>query len=1365
MAEAGKPPSTRDPDRLAQAVTAFRAGRRNEAKALCESILARFPEDIETLHLSAVIAAGQGQIENALTFERRVVALNPNHEEALQNLGSLLASQGRLEEALPALERAAARNPFGGSTLINLTSALRELGRHEEAVQAINRLLQRTPDHAEGLRQKALVLLAQAKVPQAVDLLRRSAALEPRAQTFGDLATALRLKGELANALAAGRDALKLEPANEMLSARILHQMDQACEWRQAETLRKRVERQRANALMTGRSVQESPFALIGYDDDSGDALRVAALAARSAERRAGPPLVLSRLPRGDGPITIGYLSQDFRDHAVAQLMVRCFERHDRSAVRVLAYGYGPDDSGEMRRRIRQAADGFADLGALNHRQAADRIVADEVDILVELTGHTSWTRLEIPALRPAPIQAAWLGYPGTMGSRYHDYALVDRTVAPAADARYFSERLVWLPDSYQPNDETRLIAAEPGSRADLGLPEEAFVFCSFNQGFKIEPVMFGLWMELLQALPRAVLWLWRPNDLIEENLRREAAARGVDPARLYFSDRLPKAQHLRRLQLADLALDTRLYNGHTTTSDALWAGLPVIALEGRHFASRVSASLLRAIGLPELVANSLPAYRDLALGLARHPERLAALRAKLAAHRTTAPLFDSGRFVQGLEGAYAAMTERHRKGLAPAAIAVEIDDENQTRWRFDEETVPARVAEALDLVAKAGAFHASQHHDQALAALDGALACDGSFIEARIQRAAVLVARGEREAALQGLEAVYAERPDHPLIAARMGALLIDLEREAEAERLLDAAIARDPEDIDALVERSRLSRQKVRLAEALGFADRALALDPDDPPALTVRAAALMPLGRAAEALPLLQAAIERNPSQRDAHRLLGNLMRAERKLPEAIGYYRRALAVDPHDETASANYAFELAYRGDWKALEEIKPRLRDQIDRALAKGQRPAITPFAALAFVEEPEACAAVARSWADAMERRMAPYCQNFPTVERPGPEGRLRIGYLSGDFSAHATMQLMRGLMRRHDRAQFQIFAYATNPDDGSSYRRDAQGEADHFRDLSAMDPGSAARTIAGDGVDILVDLKGWTNGARLEIPALRPAPLQATWLGFPGSTGARFFDYVLGDPIVTPPEAQGCFTERIVRLPGSYQVNDRERPIWPEPTTRAAQGLPERALVLASFNQGYKIEPFMFGLWMELLAALPQAVLWLWRSNDGIEPHLRKEAAARDVDPARLIFADRATTQRHLRRLGLADLALDTRVVNGHTTTSDALWAGLPVVTLKGAYFPARVSASLLQAIGLPELVADSLEQYRDIVLRYGRDPAALAALKTKLAHHRLTAPLFDTDRFARKLEAAYRAMWRRHCAGEKPAPIDIPAAGSPA
>lgn len=778
---------------LADAVAAFRVGRLAEAKKSCDALLAVLPDEIGVLHFSSVIAAGMGDSDAAIALARRVLALQPGHVEAQHNLGALLARQGRLAEALPLLERAAAQDLAPPNAIHSLARVLHELGRHEEALAILDRQLQRHPDDAEALRQKAAALVMMGQASAAVTCFERSVELNPRAATYSELSGALRLIGRLDAAIAASRRALELEPANDVAAARLLFQLDQACAWAESAPLRAQVRRQTASALALGRCPQEQPLTAIGYDDDPRGNLHVAAAHARLAERRAGAPLVLIRRAENREPLTIGYLSRDFREHATAHLVARCFEQHDRQAVRVHAYSYGPEVASEMRQRLRCATDLFVDIDALDHRRAAERIAADHVDILIDLMGHTSWARMEIPALRPAPVQAAWLGFPGSTGSRFHDYALVDRTVAPPAEARFFSEQLVWLPDSYQPNDDRRAIAAEPVDRAAIGLPDDAFVLCCFNQGFKIEPAMFGLWMDLLTVLPKARLLLWTLNDVIEGNLRRAAAALGIDPARLHFGGRLPKEQHLRRLQLADLALDTLIYNGHTTTSDALWAGLPVLALEGRHFASRVSASLLRAVGLPELVLRSLADYRELALALARDPARLAAIRAKLAVNRAHAPLFDSRRLARALEAAYRAMAERDARGLAPLAMAVEIDAAGATCRHQVDGAVPARPCDALDCLAKGSRLLQAHDYEPAIARFREALAHDGSFAEAWLQLGAALAAKGERAEALVALQTAHAEFPDHPLTRTRLAAVLIELGRNEEALSLRDQAIARD--------------------------------------------------------------------------------------------------------------------------------------------------------------------------------------------------------------------------------------------------------------------------------------------------------------------------------------------------------------------------------------------------------------------------------------------------------------------------------------------------------------------------------------------------------------------------------------------
>lgn len=351
--------------------------------------------------------------------------------------------------------------------------------------------------------------------------------------------------------------------------------------------------------------------------------------------------------------------------------MLGLFGAHDRSKVSVHAYSCGPDDGSAYRRRIAADSDSFTDLQGVGTVDAARRIHADGIDILVDLKGYTRQHRLEIAVLRPAPVQVAWLGFPGTSGADFFDYVLTDDIVTPEAEAESYSEALAVMPHSYQINNRDQAIADRPMSRAEMGLPEDAIVLASFNNTYKLEPVMFAGWMAVLREIPEAVLWLLPNNPLAVANLRREAAAAGIAPERLVFADMVPKAEHLKRAQLADLALDTRIYNGHTTTSDMLWAGLPVVTLRGAHFASRVSASLLTAFGLPDLVTHSMADYTGLVCELPRSPARLAALRAKTAGLCAASPLFDTARFARDLERAYLEMWRRYENGEAPERLAV----------------------------------------------------------------------------------------------------------------------------------------------------------------------------------------------------------------------------------------------------------------------------------------------------------------------------------------------------------------------------------------------------------------------------------------------------------------------------------------------------------------------------------------------------------------------------------------------------------------------------------------------------------------------------------------------------------------------
>jgi predicted O-linked N-acetylglucosamine transferase (SPINDLY family) len=326
-------------------------------------------------------------------------------------------------------------------------------------------------------------------------------------------------------------------------------------------------------------------------------------------------------------------------------------------------YSHGPDDGSDYRKRIERDCDTFVDIRALSTIDAARRIRDDGIDILVDLKGHTQGQRLDICALRPAPVQVTYLGFPGTTGASFFDYVITDRIVTPEDQAPYYSETFVYLPNCYQVNDHTQAISQRPCARADFGLPDDGFVFCSFNKSYKIEPVMWDVWMRILRHVDGGILWLLHDNETAADNLKREAAARDVDPRRIVFTGRLAKAEHLARLKLADLFLDTRVSNAHTTGSDALWAGLPLITLQGVHFASRVGSSLLTAIGLPELIAHGIEAYEALAIRLAGNPDELAAVGNKLWRNRLVEPLFDTPRFARNLEAAYTRMWEAYLGG------------------------------------------------------------------------------------------------------------------------------------------------------------------------------------------------------------------------------------------------------------------------------------------------------------------------------------------------------------------------------------------------------------------------------------------------------------------------------------------------------------------------------------------------------------------------------------------------------------------------------------------------------------------------------------------------------------------------------
>ena len=548
-----------------------------------------------SLHRQAIAAYQRGNSGEAVRLLRATAAADPGWAVASNDLGNVLAQSGRLNEAAAAFRDAVDTDPTYAEAHNNLANLCQMTGAVEESVACYRAALRLRPEYAEAHRNLASALRRLGRMDEAVE--------------------------ELAEAVALNPDFLEA-------AAQLIHQLKSLCDWRSVEGLETRL----LEAVRSGRGAV-NPFIFLTLQTSARDQ-RLCAEGWAAARSMASCPRPAARPKRER--LTLGYLSADFQEDAITQLIGELFELHDRRRFRVHGYSYGADDGSEARRRIRQAFDVFVDLEHASHGEAAARIRADEVDILVDLKGYTTNARPEITALRPAPVQVSYLGYPGTLGTPAMDYILVDSFVVPENQQEHFTEKLVHLPGCYQANGRFRPIAETP-SRAECGLPEAGFVFCSFNTAYKITPAMFGLWMRLLENTPGSVLWLLEPPAAGADNLRREAEARLAGGSRrLVFAPSLPNPRHLARFAVADLFLDTLPYNAHTLAADSLWGGCPLVTCPGETFPSRVAGSLLHAIGLPELVTASLTEYEALALRLSRTPGQLAELRKRIQENRLT---------------------------------------------------------------------------------------------------------------------------------------------------------------------------------------------------------------------------------------------------------------------------------------------------------------------------------------------------------------------------------------------------------------------------------------------------------------------------------------------------------------------------------------------------------------------------------------------------------------------------------------------------------------------------------------------------------------------------------------------------------
>ncbi len=710
-------------------------GQLTQAEAIYKQILAKQPEHFDALHLMGVISKQTGQYLRAAQLIGQAIRLKPDYAEAWNNLGNVLmelkrfdealASYGnaigikqnyadafnnrgnalmklkRQEEALASYDQAIALKPDYADAFNNRGNALVELKRPDEAlksfhealaikpndVDVLNNLgcalmyLRRTVDslaifdkaiaikshYADGFNNRGLALMDLRRLDEALESFNKAITLKPaHAEALNNRGLVLADLQRPDEALTSYSNALAIHPGHNFLYGRKLHAQMQVCNWTE---LNGQIDRLRT-LIMEGCPVT-SPFPVLGFIDD----LSVQRKASEIYTQYKYPEILLSAAFKKAGAspkIRIGYYSADFHNHATSYLMAELFESHNTGEFEVYAFSFGPAKQDAMRQRIFEGCDEFFDVRHLSDTEVVNLSREKGIDIAIDLKGFTKDSRTGIFAQRCAPIQVNYLGYPGTMCAPYMDYLIADNTLIPKESRIHYAEKVVYLPHSYQVNDSKRKISGKVFTRRDAGLPEQAFVFCCFNNNYKIFPASFDGWMRLLRSVDNSVLWLLEDNAQAAENLRTEAQTRGVDPSRLVFAKRMDLPDHLARHRLADLFIDTLPYNAHTTASDALWAGLPVLTLTGQSFAARVAASLLNAIDLSDMIAGSQADYEAKAIELATCPELLRQIKGRLDRNRLSSPLFNGQRFTKHLEAAYSVMYDRYRAGQPLADIHIQ---------------------------------------------------------------------------------------------------------------------------------------------------------------------------------------------------------------------------------------------------------------------------------------------------------------------------------------------------------------------------------------------------------------------------------------------------------------------------------------------------------------------------------------------------------------------------------------------------------------------------------------------------------------------------------------------------------------------
>jgi predicted O-linked N-acetylglucosamine transferase (SPINDLY family) len=1342
-------------DRLDEAVTNYR-------HAL------QFQPELPRAHNSlGILYAQRKQFPEAEASFRRAVKLQRDYSKAFNNLGNVLCEQGKLAEAAQAYQQAHQLGYRDPALHDNLAQVYLRLGDARAAEVQLQKALRAKPDDAELLKRLGVVLTTLAQFDAAIACFRRlMRTRSDDADSWWRLGEAFTGHGLLDKAIAALREAIRLSPAAANYHHHLGATLMQLGELNQAQACLRH-----ALQLDPNDSRIRTSLLFCRCYDPGAPAAEVFADHRLWGELHA-PPIAKPthpNVPDSERLLRIGYVSPDFRGHPVGRFIEPALAQFDSARFQVFCYDEFVRPADPLTQRLQSRVRNWRNVRGMSDEQLAAQIRADQIDVLVDLAGHTASNRLLTFALKPAPIQVTYLGYPHTTGVSAIDYVISDAVADPLDQAAWFTEEVIRLPNGFccfTPRDDVPSVGPLPARRNGF------LTFGSLHGQSKLNEPVLNLWAEILRAAPAAKLLFARHTMAGDgrDRLLRLLAERGIDENRLIFRQlNAGTGEYWNVYNDIDISLDPFPWTGHTTATESLWMGVPVISLRGVTHAGRMVASVLTFAGMTDWIAETPQSYLELASRWTTDLDGLSRLRSGMRDQLRRARLCDMTGYGRQLEHAYRGMWRRWCAGQKPGLEPLSAKPASQPKPR-DENLAIERLAKA-EQFRQAGDWAEAERRYRLL------LDTDPAHVEGWTLFGDACKGLGQWSDAANHYRKALDLRPQVPRTWNSLGIVLARQRRFAEAERAFRHVVELDPDhakgwnnlgNVLSELSRSEEAVAAYRQAHRLGYDDTslhenlgnlllrsgdyaeaerhytlALRRKPDDSVMLRRLAEVLVKRNQFGAAADLLRRVLRLRPDDADLHWRLGDALTGDGNLTQAAQCYREAVKLQPNNPAFLHHLGTALMMAGRiTEATRQYRQAMGVMANNRLS---------HASLLFVMSydpdlaPEEVFAEHRRWGE-LYAALPKATPVFPNARHP--ERRLRVGYVSPDFRAHPVGRFIEPVLRNHDANRFEVFCYDEflRPPDPLTAR--LQAHVRHWRNTRHRSDDDVAAQVRADGIDILVDLAGHTGSNRLGLFARKPAPIQMTWLGYPNTTGVPAIDYLITDGVADPPAEPVLFTEQPLRLPHgfcAFAPRDNTPPVSPAPALRNGH------VTFGALHNQAKLNRRVLALWAQVLNAVPTSKLLIARhtlTDDARADILGQFAALGIAENRMLIRRLKAGAGDHWSAYHNIDISLDPFPWTGHTTSCESLWMGVPVITLRGKAHAGRMVASVLSFAGLPEWIAETSDQYIELAQQWAGRFDALVKLRATMREQLRSSKLYDVIGFTRGLEEAYRRAWLRWC-----------------